>query len=291
MYPHVPIRWGAPTLGSTVAYTFLFKALTLPDNCWEVLCSRRTGAVSISFTASHGAWHSVGAQKIFVLWMDDCNIFQRWINEVAGFNECHRFAWEEDFIAWITSQVSQHWDIQCGPQWYFPFPMGGPWPASQDTGLCTPMPASGETIEAFWSAPSSRTLQWHAFSLPGSPAPGTGLQVPKEYIQSSFHRNKDGIVQAAPPPSPFLLSLPLSLFCISSQGILPFFLSWMQWQAPSGLHESLPYSKTAWALKSFCKGKTGWDWAGLDWAPIKLKTLTLCFSEAWKFWHHKYYQE
>lgn len=59
----------------------------------------------------------------------------------------------------------------------------------------------------FLIAPCSCTLQWPVFSLPGSSVPGTGLQVRKEYIQFSFHCNKDGIVQTAPPPSSFHLSL------------------------------------------------------------------------------------
>lgn len=70
---------------------------------------------------------------------------------------------------------------------------------------CSPCQLQGDN-RGFLITPCSCTLQWHVFSLPASSVPGTGLQVPKEYIQFSFHCNKDGIVQRAPPPSPFLLS-------------------------------------------------------------------------------------
>ena len=112
----------------------------------------------------------------------------------------------------ITVGVIAPHSIQQGECWCFPFPMGGPWPPPRATGLLAPSASQlqGDN-RGFLIAPCSCTVQWRAFSLPGSSVPGTGLQVPKEYIQFSFHCNKDGIVQTAPPPSSFHLSICLLL--------------------------------------------------------------------------------
>lgn len=89
--------------------------------------------------------------------------------------------------------------------------MGRLWPAPQDPGPHTPCASFMGDNSSSLAHASSCTLQRHVRSLSGSSVPGTGLQVPKEYIQSSFHCNKDCIVQACTTPLP-IPSLPASLF-------------------------------------------------------------------------------
>ena len=163
--------------------------------------------------------------------------------------------------------------------------MGGPWPPPRATGLLAPSASQlqGDN-RGFLMAPCSCTVQWRVFSLPGSSVPGTGLQVPKEYIQFSFHCNKDGIVRTAPPPSSFRLSLcPLLLHLLLGH------------PAPLSLLDARTGSKWLTLVISLLQNSVGTlpvgDRMGLGCAPIKLSTLTLFSLEACKLQHHKYYQK
>lgn len=154
-------------------------------------------------------------------------------------------------MARVTLWIPQHCNTRHKERCFSSL-MGRPWPAPRTQDFTLPMPASQETTEAFYLLPppalcSGMCSPAWVISARNWPA------VPHEYIQSSFHCNKDCTVQPCTAPSPFLLSLPLSFLRTSSQGILPFFLSWMQGQVPSGSHSPFASSKTAWALKSFCK--------------------------------------
>lgn len=81
----------------------------------------------------------------------------------------------------------------------------GQHPRTQDFTLS--MPASGETIEAFWAAPSLCTRQRHVFSLPGSLVSGTRLQVPKELHTILFSLQQGLHCPALHHPCPRFFSL------------------------------------------------------------------------------------
>lgn len=167
--------------------------------------------------------------------------------------------------------------------------MARPWPAPQDTGLHTPCASFTGDSRGSLTHASSCTLQRHVLSLSGSSVPGTGLQVPKEYMQSSFHCNKDCIVQSCTTPLP-IPSLSASLFPLHLLPGHPALLSLLDIRTGSKwltLAISLLQKGLGTQVLLQVEDRMGLSWFGLS--ANETEYLCLVSSEALQL--HKSYQE